>query len=94
MTMEIVQNTTELRFSPYVISFLADTILLLRYVELGGRFRKSLVVVKMRNSRHSDALWLYDITAQGVVVRAALGDTRGSGAPEGRAETWRGRIRG
>jgi hypothetical protein len=80
MTMEIVQSTTDLRLSPYVVSFLADTIVLLRYVELGGRFRKSLVVVKMRNSAHSDALHVYDITAQGVVVRALLGDERQRGA--------------
>ena len=84
LTMEVVQNATELRLSPYAVSFLADTIVLLRYVELGGRFRKSLVVVKMRNSAHSDALHVYDITAQGVVVRDRLGNEqqRADGGPD------------
>jgi circadian clock protein KaiC len=95
MTMEMVQSGTELRFTPYTISFLADTILLLRYVELGAQLRKSLVVVKMRNSAHSDALWLYDITAQGVGVRAAQGDTRVTGsAPGVGAATRRGSYPG
>ena len=42
MTMEIVQSSTDLRLSPYVISFLADNIILLRYVEIAGQLRKSL----------------------------------------------------
>jgi hypothetical protein len=86
MTMEIIQSTTDLRFSPYIVSFLADTIVLLRYLERAGRFRKSLAVVKMRNSAHSDALHLYDITAQGVVVRDRLGDERqrADGGPDSR----------
>jgi hypothetical protein len=38
----------------------------------------------MRNSAHSDALHVYDITAQGVIVRALLGDEqqRGASVPE------------
>jgi len=80
MTMEIVQNFAELRFSPYVVSFLADDILLLRYVEIDGQLRKSLAVVKMRNSDHSKALMRYEITAHGLVVRESLRDYRGIGA--------------
>lgn len=80
MTMEIVQNTGELRFSPYIISFLSDTIILLRHIEVAGKLRKSLTVVKMRNSDHSKELWLYDITAQGLILRRSLRDTQGTGA--------------
>ncbi len=79
LTMEIVQTTDELRFSPYVISFLADDIILLRHVEIAGHLRKSLAVVKMRNSDHSKELWLYDITGQGLVVRQNLRDSQGTG---------------
>ena len=81
MTMEIVQTTDELRFSPYIISFLSDDIILLRHVEIEGQLRKSLAVVKMRNSDHSKELWLYDITGHGMVVRQNLWDLRGAGAP-------------
>jgi len=79
LTMEIVQTTDELRFSPYVISFLSDDIILLRHVEIAGQLRTSLAVVKMRNSDHSKELWLYDITGQGLVVRQSLRDSRGTG---------------
>ncbi len=79
MTMEIVQTTSELRFSPYIISFLTDDIILLRHVEIAGRLRKSLAVIKMRNSDHSKELWLYDITEQGLVVRQSLRDAQGIG---------------
>ncbi len=86
MTMEIEQNATGLRFSPYVVSFLADDIILLRYVEIDGQLRKCIVVVKMRNSTHSKALHLYEITGHGLVVRQSLQDYRsiGTGMPDRR----------
>jgi len=72
LTMEIVQEAGTLRFSASVISFLADTIILLRYAELAGELRTSLTVVKMRNSAHSRALWAYEITGGGAIVRGRL----------------------
>jgi circadian clock protein KaiC len=72
MTMEIVQSSTDLRLSPYVISFLADNIILLRYIEIDGELKKGLRVIKMRNSNHSKDLRQYEITAQGMIVRESL----------------------
>ena len=72
MTMEVGQTTGDLRLSPYLISFLADDILLLRYTEVAGELRKSLTVVKMRNSDHSKELRRYDITGRGLIVRGRL----------------------
>jgi circadian clock protein KaiC len=80
MTMEIAQSSTDMRLSPYVISFLADNIILLRYVEIAGQLRKSIRVIKMRNSDHSKDLREYQITAQGIIVRESLLDYDGSGA--------------
>jgi circadian clock protein KaiC len=77
LTMEIVQNSEDMRFSPYVISFLADNIILLRYVEIAGQLRKSLSVIKMRSSDHSKDFWLYEITDQGLIVRETLREYRG-----------------
>ncbi|MDQ2784126.1 MAG: AAA family ATPase [Chloroflexota bacterium] len=77
MTMEIVQSYTDLQFSPYVISFLADDIILLRYVEIAGVLRKSLVVVKMRESDHRKEMRSYEITGRGLVVRESLREYRG-----------------
>lgn len=88
LTMEVAQGDAGLRFSPYVVSFLADDILLLRYEERAGGLDKSLTVVKMRNSDHSKERWLYEVTGQGIVVRARLrpggpaGDPPGLTAPE------------
>ncbi len=79
MTMEIVQTTSEFRFSPYLISFLTDDIILLRHVEIAGQLCTSLAVIKMRNSAHSKELWLYDITGQGLVMRQSLRDAQGTG---------------
>jgi hypothetical protein len=70
--MEIAPGDEHLRFSPYVISFLADDILLLRYDERPEGLGKSLTVVKMRNSDHSKARWLYEVTGQGMIVRERL----------------------
>jgi circadian clock protein KaiC len=36
-TMEIIQDHTTLRFTPNVVSFLADDLILLRYFEVEGR---------------------------------------------------------
>jgi len=71
MTMEIVQSATDMRLSPYVISFLADNIILLHYIERAGQLHKGIRVVKMRNSDHSKDQREYTITAQGMIVREA-----------------------
>jgi circadian clock protein KaiC len=72
LTMEIPQSEAGLRFSPYVVSFLADDIVLLRYDERTEEIRKTLTVVKMRNSDHSKERWFYEITGQGLLVRESL----------------------
>lgn len=89
MTMEIIQSATDLRFSPYIISFLTDDIILLRYIEMAGQLRKSITIVKMRNSAHSRTIHMYDITDQGMIMRESLEDYRniGTGAPELREDT-------
>jgi circadian clock protein KaiC len=96
LTMEIAPGDDNLRFSPYVISFLADDILLLRYDERPAGLGKSLAVVKMRNSDHSKARWHYEVTGQGVVVRERLRPGDGSPAAAGltarEATVWRALI--
>ena len=72
LTVEIAPGDETLRFSPYIVSFLADDIVLLRYEDDAGELRKSLSVVKMRNSDHSKGQWRYEVTGQGVVVRERL----------------------
>jgi circadian clock protein KaiC len=77
MTVEVVDAYTELRFSPHAVSFLADDIILQRYVEIRGELRKVMTVVKMRGSAHSTEVREYAIGSGGVVVGACLSDYQG-----------------
>ena len=65
-TVELDENFTEFRFSHYMVSFLADDIIRLRYVDIDGVLRRILTVVKMRDSGHSKDICEYDITRKGV----------------------------
>ena len=67
-TVEVEDNFTSLQFSNYAISFLTDDILRLRYVEMGGRLRRTMVVIKMRGGNHSKDIREYIITDKGVVI--------------------------
>ena len=87
-SVEIVESFHELRFSPHEISFLTDTILLQRYVEMDGQIQKVLAVVKTRRGDHSKDLRLYDITPEGLVIGETLREYQGilTGAPTRRRE--------
>jgi circadian clock protein KaiC len=82
-TMEIMQDRSELRFTPNVVSFLADVLVLLRYCESEGQIKKVMTVAKMRGSQHSKAFREYDITARGFELGGGLDGFHGSirGAP-------------
>lgn len=86
MTVEVIESYTDLRFSPHEVSFLADDIILLRYIELDGRLQKMITVVKMRSSQHSKDLREYEITSHGMVIGPSLAQYRGliTGVPERR----------
>ncbi len=68
MTIDIAQSFTEFSLSPHVTEFLADVLVLLRYVELEGKLEKVLAVVKMHTSRHDASIRRYAIEPSGVVV--------------------------
>lgn len=63
--------------SPIDISYLADTIILLRYFEMDGRVRKALSVVKKRSGHHEDTIRALDLGADGIVVGPRLHGMRG-----------------
>ena len=83
MTTEIPEVFGELRFSTYDISFVADNIILLRYIEIESELRRVLAVVKMRRSWHDKELRQYQITPAGAVVGAPYREYAGllSGVP-------------
>jgi circadian clock protein KaiC len=88
MTVDIVQSFTELNLSPHITEFLADVLILQRYVELEGKLEKVLAVVKMRTSRHDTSIRRYAIESSGVVVGDAVRGYAGvlTGVPLVRAE--------
>lgn len=54
------------------ISTLTDTIILLRYVEAGGRMRRALTVLKMRGSEHDKDIREFIIDRGGMHIRDAF----------------------
>lgn len=65
-TVEVEDTFTALPFSQYVISFLTDDIIRMRYVEINGQLRKVMVIIKMRGSNHSKDIREYVITDKGI----------------------------
>jgi circadian clock protein KaiC len=88
MTVGIVQSFTELDLSAHITEFLADVIVLQRYVEFEGRLEKVLAVVKMRTSRHDTSMRRYEIESSGIVVGHAMECHGGvlTGTPFGRTD--------
>ena len=67
-TVELDESFTEFRFSHYMVSFLADDIIRLRYVDIDGVLRRILTVVKMRDSGHSKDIREYQIGKKGIAL--------------------------
>lgn len=77
MTSELEDRYTDLRFSPFGSAFLADAIIVQRYIELAGQFKRVVSVVKVRGSAHSKDIRLFDITDDGIVIGETLSDYDG-----------------
>jgi circadian clock protein KaiC len=70
--------------APLDVSFLADTIILLRYFEAGGQVRKAISVLKNRSGRHETTIREYRLAKGGITVGGAIREFRGvlTGVPE------------
>ncbi|BBP02095.1 ATPase domain-containing protein [Sulfuriferula nivalis] len=77
MTSELEDRYTDLRFSPFGSAFLADAIIVQRYIEIAGQFKRVFSVVKVRGSEHSKDIRLFDITDQGIIVGEVLSEYAG-----------------
>lgn len=67
-TVELDESFMEFRFSHYMVSFLADDIIRLRYVDIDGALSRILTVIKMRDSQHSKDICEYQITDRGMML--------------------------
>jgi circadian clock protein KaiC len=70
--------------SPVDVSYLADSVIWLRYFEFAGEVRKALSVVKNRTGAHESTIREMQITSTGVQVGQPLSQFRGvlTGTPE------------
>ena len=71
-TVEHADSFVDLRFSPHGIAFLTDVIIIQRYIELDGRLKRALSVVKVRSSQHSKEIREYEISSSGIAVGKRL----------------------
>ncbi|MGV1868589.1 MULTISPECIES: ATPase domain-containing protein [Rhizobium] len=63
--------------SPVDVTYLADTVILLRYFEAAGRVRRAVSVIKKRAGRHEDTIREYRIDNTGLSLGAPLSGFQG-----------------
>ena len=72
MTAELEDRYTVLQFSSYGNAFLADAIIMQRYIELDGQFKRVVSVVKVRGSAHSKDVRFFDINGEHITIGRRL----------------------
>ncbi|WP_192034697.1 ATPase domain-containing protein [Halomonas sp. YLGW01] len=74
----------EIRVTELGISYLADAVLILRYIEFDGEMRKTIGMLKKRTGDFEKTLREFDITSEGLKIGEPLTGLRGilRGAPE------------
>jgi len=70
--------------APVDVTYLADTVILLRYFEALGRVRRAMSVIKKRTSAHEDTIREYRIDRRGITIGEPLMGFQGvlRGVPE------------
>ena len=81
---EIDSVTGDFQATGQGLSYLADNIIFLRYLEIGGQLRKAIGVLKKRLSGFEPTLREFEITRYGLKVGKPLSNLRGilNGVPE------------
>ena len=63
--------------SPVDVTYLADTVVLLRYFEAAGRVRRAISVIKKRAGSHEDTIREYRISVEGIWIGEPLRNFQG-----------------
>jgi circadian clock protein KaiC len=58
--------------APVDVTYLADTVVLLRYFEAAGSVRRAVSVIKKRSGQHEKTIREYEITSEGLEVGEPL----------------------
>lgn len=72
------------------VAFVADSYIMLRYVEIESAIRKALLVLKLRGSDHAKDIRQFEITSNGIEVRSKFEGREGilSGSPRRMSESF------
>ena len=92
MTAELEDRFTGLRFSSYGNAFLADAILMHRYVEIAGELKRVVSVVKVRASAHSKQIRFFDIEHDKIIIGEPLLSYEGILSDRPTEKDWSDRI--
>ena len=63
--------------SPVDVTYLADTVILLRYFEAMGEVRRAISVIKKRSGAHETTIREYEISLQGLLIGEPLSGFQG-----------------
>jgi circadian clock protein KaiC len=63
--------------APVDVTYLADTVILLRYFEAVGKVRRAVSIIKKRTSSHEDTIREFRITGKGLSLGPPLDDFQG-----------------
>ena len=63
--------------APADLTYLADTVILLRYFEARGRVRRAVSIIKKRTGRHEETIREFRIGDGGLALGAPLEDFHG-----------------
>ena len=90
LTRESVTLFGEAERADDALGFLVDSYVLLRFVEIESALHKALLVLKMRGSDHDKDIRQFEITSQGIEVRAPFEGREGimSGSPRRMADSF------
>ena len=77
MNMEIAELLGSAQISGYGVSFAADNVIQLKYVEANGGLDRGIFVLKARGVRHATEVRAMSVGADGVKVGSRFGGTHG-----------------
>lgn len=72
LTNEIPEMFGPFQLSEYGVSFVVDSVILLRYVELSGRMGRAINIMKVRGSQHSKEIRYFEITNDGIQIMTVV----------------------
>lgn len=63
--------------APVDVTYLADTVILLRYFEAQGKVRRAVSIIKKRTGRHEETIREFRISERGISLGGPLSEFQG-----------------